>query len=340
MQILKLLTWNLAFASRKKSFILDDNKRAEAIAKTVSTLSPDIVALQEVASRVYSDGTSFDLSSYLTQQIPQYKIFFQPALSLPIQHSNPYGKAQLLQREFGISSHQQGVGLLYSTNSSNCELINLYSDNMGEAKIETTHPLPQPLYMGSAIDESSAGRDDEDRPALWSRWEVKEFDTLKLFFVSLHMPTLKGERGDKQNYTFTQRQIEIRDEVLNRPDILTIDELGVEFRCYYLRGIVSQCRRLESYWRAKESETKVLFVLAGDFNFDHVVDTKEKRVLESSGFIMSQTVGATKNSGMLIDNIWIRSDIEIKIKGEILSDSGLNRLSDHFPLVVELMFYV
>jgi len=338
MQSLKLLTWNLSFASRKKTFISDDKKRAKVIAKIISTLSPDIIALQEIANRIYDDDTKFVLSNYLTQQMIGYKIFFQEALSLPNQHSNPYGKIELLKKEFAIHSHEQGIGLLYRTSSSEFKLGNLYSVEKGEAKIEVTRPLPHSLYMGSDIDENSAGRDDEDRPALWSRWEIKDFGMIKLFFVSVHLPTLKGERSDNFDYSFTQRQLEIRDIILNQPDIISIDELGAKLRCYYLRGIISQCERLERYWKKKENGSKVCFILAGDFNFNHTSDTQECKLLQSSRFIMSQMTGISKESGMLLDNIWIKSDIDIEVKAEILSDSNLYSLSDHLPIFIQLIW--
>jgi endonuclease/exonuclease/phosphatase family metal-dependent hydrolase len=338
MRSLKLLTWNLSFASRKRTFVSDDKERAQVIARIISTQSPDIVALQEVANRIYVDGRIFNLSDYLIQQMTGYKIYFHKALSLPTQHSNPYGKAKLLEKEFAIHSHEQGIGLLYRTNSSKLKLSNLYSLDKGEANIEVTHPLPQSLYMGSEIDENSAGRDDEDRPALWSRWKIKDFGMIKLFFVSLHLPTLKGERSNNIDYSFTSRQIEIRDVILNQPYITNINELGAELRCYYLRGIISQCERLENYWKIKDSNSKIWFILAGDFNFNHLVDTKERKLLQSSRFIMSQAIGSSKESGMLLDNIWIRSDNGTEVKAEILSDLNLYSLSDHLPINIELMW--
>lgn len=331
---IRILTWNLAFASRKEDFVSDDFKRADAIIKSIQEKQPHIVLLQEMATREYADGKVFDFSSYLQSISPKSTVFYLSALSLPDIHSNPYGKKEKLLKSFSIIKHTQGLGLV---STGVLPLCNLYSDDPDAVPtVEATHPLPVSLYMGNEMDKSSAGRDDEDRPALWSRFGIPDNEHIKLFVVSLHLPTLKGERSNTHNkQPFSPKQQELRDITLSKPGIHSIDKLGSELRLYYLRHILSQCQRLEDYWQQIDTSSRCIFVLAGDFNFDHNNEhLLEFKLLTQHGFLPSFRHTSSKTSGQLTDNIWIKSDVEFSI--HTTSKISRDDLSDHKGLVAEI----
>jgi endonuclease/exonuclease/phosphatase family metal-dependent hydrolase len=89
---------------------------------------------------------------------------------------------------------------------------------------------------------------------------------------------------------------------------------------------------------------KCVFILAGDFNFEHNASTSERNLLKSKGF------GPAKPSGWsrlphapdrLVDNIWVKgAGITVK---EIplseltqFSEDDLAKLSDHCPIAAEI----
>lgn len=367
---LRVLSWNLGFGSRKAEFIAPDNVRAQKIVEIVRALDPDVIAFQELANREYGDSSDFfNLQEFLQKHDPQLCLLhYEKTLSFLARHSYPYGKLAQLRKNFSIQRQENGLGIGLRT-SRHWQLANLYTRRTEyPAIIEVQRPLPHPLYMGEnpalpgleAKSEFSAGRDEEDRPILWSRLIPGHESVNIIYFVSLHLPTLKGEEKNLTAGELTRTQIDLLINVLRFPESnrkqLTVDKLGSALRHYFLQQLLAQVTRLEAYWQAENPLNKCIFILAGDFNFYHTafnstVKTAEQLFLENNGFMAAKKTGTScpvfNNHFRLIDNIWVRGAKSI---GEIsfLLDSErvtiekshysnvLGRLSDHYPVVAEI----
>ncbi len=339
---IRCIAWNVGFSSRKSEF-LPDRERASKIIEIVKNLDAGIIALDEMASRRYSDGSSFDLEENIRlNDAATHLIHFESALSLGIRHSNPYGKLSELKEKFGITRQEQGLGIWVREPLS---IGNLYSQDRGEPRIEVFRPLPHPLYMGtSPSDEKthSAGRDEEDRPVLIARIDqlsagqpAKE----AIYFASLHLPTLKNEEKNPPVTELSSRQREILEITLglSPADIDNVDQLGARLRVYLLRHLISQMTRIEQYWGDSK---RCIFILAGDYNFDHKHPSLEYQTLASAGYRPAKTEGATRPGNRLVDNIWVKgagSVNEVLVNGKHIEEEyDLTPVSDHFPVVADI----
>jgi len=364
-EYLHVMTWNIGFSSRKVSFIKDDSKRAEELIKFIHDIQKEgniiinAIAFQEIANRVYIGLNSFYLSTYLNSVGINTK--FVPALSLGENHSYPYGKIKQLNEKFDISFQEQGIGLGIPDASekwnNSWKLQNLYSDDhFYLSKVEISKPLPYPLYMGNKP-HSSAGRDEEDRPVLWSR--INKIDQAlispKVYFCSIHLPTLKNEEKNVTELNETQKNIAeniLNIEVSKDNTIIdpqsngtwTIDNLGTKLRLYMLRQIVFQTNYIEKYWNHGDNSINCVFILAGDFNFYHNQSSDENEFLSNNGFKCCKTTGISRPTKIgkqprLIDNIWVKGAniSEYTLNGnQIEQTQYLNKLdiiSDHYPVI-------
>jgi len=336
----RFMAWNVGFSSRKKEF-LSDEKRAAEILNIVEGCDAKIVALDEMASRQYSNGMSFDLEDYIrSKDRAMQSVHFEPALSLGIDHSNPYGKLPELKGKFGICRQQQGLGTWVRHPMA---LGNLYSFDRGDARVEVFRSLPHPLYMGVRPrdeKEHSAGRDEEDRPVLIARIDTGERKDKVLYFVSLHLPTLKNEEMKPPKKELSSRQREILEITLGLTSVKNVDELGAHLRVHFLRHLISQASRIQEYWRAA---TSCVFVVAGDFNFEHTQPGNlESQVLTTAGFQAAKTGGFTRPGGRLVDNIWVKGEDkveEVLLNGLRVEDEykqTLDTVSDHYPVVADI----
>jgi endonuclease/exonuclease/phosphatase family metal-dependent hydrolase len=364
---LRVMTWNIGFGSRKSEFISSDANRAKEILDVVNTLNVDAVALQEMVNREYSDNfPSFNLTKYLIDNDDKLSsIHFEPTVSLGRRHCYPYGKLPEIKKKIKIKWQENGPGI-WIRNINNWQLRNLYSDDViQQAAIEVQRPLPHPLYMGEQPapvgmedkPEYSAGRDEEDRPVLWSRIEKINVQllNLKIYFVSLHLPTLNGEEKGYPRGNFNKSQKNIFHNVLRlSAEILgdyTVDDLAFEYRQYFLNNIISQVKRIEEYWEAEDGENRCIFILAGDFNFYHTTSTNPKKtgeqiLLENNDFKRAKLDGTTRPGDRLIDNIWVKGAktvSEWKDKGKSIDEISkyiqrLKKISDHYPVIAEIGF--
>lgn len=337
---MRIATWNIGLGSTKEEF-LPDHRRIAEVLNFIKTHGVEVVALQEMATRTYEDQSGFSSEDFIRRNDPSLStIHFQPTLSLCRRNSNPYGKSEDLRRKFGVILHEQGPGIWIR---QPVQLQNLYStetEHQALARVEVTRPLPQPLYL---VDS----RDDEDRPALWVRIDHRgRTDGKKVYFICLHLPTLKNERSREPVQFLSRRQKEILEVTLRLPplgrvgSISNVDQLSSQLRVYYLEHIISQTQRIEEYW-----QTNCVFILAGDFNFDHNKPTNEEAILRSGGFIPAKTQGFTRPDRVrLIDNIWVKG---AEIREWLVPEEGcpieesrmaddLLRVSDHFPVVCEI----
>ena len=341
------MTWNLGFAARKKNFIPDDHQRASKIAMVIEACQAEVIALQEMANRSYLNDTSFSLEQFFRIQVPCSFVHFEPALSLGSRHFYPFGKIEELRQKFGIVKQEQGPGIWHCPRQGidQLHLRNLYSDQAYLAHVEVSRPMPHPLYMGDKINFKNVGRDEEDRPILWARfsqWDYNESREkgLKLYFLSIQLPTLRGEREIPEKEISSERQQEIRDVTLGLANVARIDKLGSKLRVYCLHHIISQAKRIENYWE-KWGTHKCVFIFAGDFNFEHTTQPSEYILLESHGYSPVKNTGPTRQSGSLIDNIWVkgieRTKIaEIDLSSKSIKPANLNELSDHYPVMAEI----
>lgn len=364
---LRVMTWNVGFGSRKSDFISSDAERAREILDIVNTFDVDAVALQEMANREYFDNfPSFNLTKFLSYN--DYKlssIHFEPIVSLGSRHSYPFGKLPELHKKYNINWQENGPGI-WIRNVNNWQLKNLYSNEIRyPATVETQRPLPHPLYMGETPapkgmedkNEYSAGRDEEDRPVLWSRIDKTDgqLANLKIYFLSLHLPTLKGEEQGYPQGIFNKSQQNIFYNVLRlsgeQISKYTVDELASEYRQYFLNHIIAQVKRIEEYWQAENSENRCVFILAGDFNFYHTTSNflnkkGEQIILENTGFERAKLNGTTRPGNRLIDNIWVKGAetvAELKENGRSIEEMDehvqrLKKISDHYPVIAEIGF--
>ena len=211
------------------------------------------------------------------------------------------------------------------------------------------------------------GRDEMNRPVLWSRIDRidNKFENTKIYFISLHLPTLKYEEDNREkgDLTNTQKDIAINILRLDKNEIInkTVDDIGSELREYCLRHIIAQTIRIENFW--KDDNQNCIFILAGDFNFYHTNKffpnkTLEEKYLIKEGFTRSKKSGYTrqpkhKMKYRLVDNIWIKDskniikeineyiikndNLKISIE-EWAANEGLDRISDHYPVIVYIEF--
>jgi endonuclease/exonuclease/phosphatase family metal-dependent hydrolase len=340
----RFMAWNVGFSSRKEEFLPDEDRALE-IVKFVRCCDAKIVAVDEMASRQYRSGTSFSLRECIRLNDKELSsIHFESALSLGCRNSNPYGKLPELERKFGVVRQEQGLGIWVR---KPLRLRNLYSIETGaKARIEVSRPLPHPLYMGIRPrdqKEYSAGRDEEDRPVLWARIGDGEIEEIKIYFVSLHLPTPKNEEKEPPEKTLTSRQREILEKTLGLSSVKHVDQLGSKLRVYFLRHLVSQSIRIEEYWGNANS---CVFVFAGDFNFEHDQasgQSEERKVLTSAGFKAAKAGGFTRPGGRFVDNIWVKGaeaneflvDGKHQIEQSRFSEKLL-KISDHFPVVADV----
>src|SRR6185295_6610083 len=103
-------------------------------------------------------------------------------------------------------------------------------DDASAASVETQRPIPHLLYMGASPGESG-GRDEEDRPVLWSSPGHADVDALgiKLFFAAMHLPTLSGEERPAAGLNDPQRFI-AKELLKLSGGAETPDDLGSELR--------------------------------------------------------------------------------------------------------------
>ena len=343
-ETIRCMAWNVGFSSRKDEF-LSDERRAFEILNIVERCDAKVIALDEMASRKYTNGMSFDLEDYIrSKDTARQIVHFEPALSLGRRHSNPYGKLPELRNKFGISHQEQGLGIWIRHPLS---LRNLFSLDQGDARVELVRPLPHPLYMGTRPSDEkrySAGRDEEDRPVLFARIGTDENNTKKIYFASLHLPTLKNEENDPPETTFSSRQEEILKMTLrlSRATVRNVDELGSELRVYMLRHLTSHAERIEEYWG---NNADCVFILAGDFNFEHTKQppTLEHQVLEQADFEAAKTEGFTRPGDRLFDNIWVKGAVATEVlfdgrSAEYVDRTTLDTVSDHYPVVADIMW--
>jgi len=357
---LRVMSWNVGFGSRK-GFSHDLN-RAEGILKIVKDFKVDVLALQEMGNSKYNIGLpSFNFIKYMKENDDQLNSFdFLPTVSLGSRHCYPYGKLPQMNRESGVSWFEYGPGV-WVRNVNNLHLRNLYSDdNKYPATIEVQRPIPHPLYMGEKP-EASAGRDEEDRPALWARIDTSKdkLQNLKIYFVSMHLPTLKNEEKNIRKEHFTSSQENIAQNMLKLSkkwiDNNSVDQLGSELRQYYLKQVTYQAKKIEEFWKAENSPNRCVFILAGDFNFYHNKNNKlpEQKLLEDYGFICAKIDGTTRPidekhpNARLIDNVWVKGAkdvMEYRVNGNQIEKSTyvdfLTKISDHYPVIADINFEV
>ena len=359
---LNVMTWNLGFGSRKKEFIVDDVERADAIIGFLSYLKKsnfkiNAIAFQEMANRKYEDGRGFNLQNYFEG----YGLngHFERSLCLGGNHSYPFGKLRELKEKFNIILQEQGPGICVPTAEkwrNEWDLKNLYENGVHQGqsfekrRIEVSRPLPHPLYMGKkfpppgqeANRDYTAGRDEEERPVLWSRiGHINSDDTLSnntgIYFCSIHLPKLKNEETSYQILNDSQKII--AKYILNQ-SVKGVDELGSKLRTYALKQIIAQTERLAKYWG---NTKKCIFILAGDYNFCHGKNLPEESLLKKHGFFCLKKKGSTRprnksNNDRLIDNIWVKGaqPEECLLKDKCIEDSTYNdildRVSDHYPV--------
>lgn len=364
---LRVLSWNLGFGSRKPEFIAPDKVRAEKIVEIVRFLNPDVMALQELANRVYCDGSTFMLQEFFKND-PQFNFFhFEKTLSFLTRHSYPYGKLAQLRKKFAIQSQENGLGIGLRYNQ-HWQLANLYTKSTEyQAIVEVQRPLPHPLYMAEhpappgleAQSEFSAGRDEEDRPVLWARLTPgSRYPAANLvYFVGVHLPTLKGEERNQKTGDLNRTQMNLLTNVLgfseSQAKNLTVDQGGSALRLHFLHQLMAQVKRLECYWQSENPMNQCVFILAGDFNFYHfestaTTKTPEQLFLENQGFMAAKSIGTSRpGSDRLIDNIWVRGAKRIRESyfsqdsQEVpIEQSGhkkvLNQLSDHYPVLANI----
>ncbi|MCK5740478.1 endonuclease/exonuclease/phosphatase family protein, partial [bacterium] len=288
-QSLKILSWNIGFGSRKKELQRSDQLRAENVWQVLDEYKADIVAFQEMANNGHADGTAFVLPEVFEEKLTNsLNVHFEPTTAPGSRQSYPTGKIELLQRQ-GIIWQTIGPGLAVRSDQG-WELANLYADTDADPQIEVQRPMPHPLYMGDEPGDS-AGRDQEDRPVLWAR--IKPLNspdfTRKVYVVSLHLPTLKGEEKNLAPGDLTAQQQLIYRDMLRLPELemmhWSVDTLGAELRCYYLHQVLAQAQRLAGYWYG---QAECVFILAGDFNFYHTNKRHRRRkpeqqLLEKAG---------------------------------------------------------
>ena len=362
---LRVMAWNIGFGSRKEDFIPSDSDRAGKILEFVSRFNIDTIALQEMANRRYINNLQpFNLTEYLRDNDQKLSgIHFEPTISLGSRHCYPYGKLPEINTKFDIKWQENGLGI-WIRNVNNWRLRNLYSnDNKHPASVEVQRPLPHPLYMGEqpapkGMEDNqgySAGRDEEDRPVLWSRIDEinGNLSNIKTYFVSLHLPTLKGEEKGYPRGNLTKSQNNIFYNILRLPServgIYTVDDLASEYRQYFLNHIIAQVKRIEEYWEAENSENRCIFILAGDFNFYHTTSSNPKKpgeqiLLEDNDFKRVKLDGTTRPGNRLIDNIWVKGAetvSEWKEEDKSIEEiptyvQRLNKISDHYPVIAEI----
>ena len=345
---MKIISWNIGFGSRKAELQIADQQRADNIWKVMGVYNADVVAFQEMANRSYADGTAFVLKKVLEEKLPNdLKIHFEPTTSPGSQNCYPAGKIELLQRQ-GILWQAMGPGLAVRSDLG-WDLANLYADGDARPQIEVQRPMPHPLYMGDEPGDS-AGRDQEDRPVLWARIVPKNSPdfTRKVYVLSLHLPTLKGEEKNLEPGDLTAQQQLIYRDVLRLPELemmhWSVDTLGAELRCYYLHQVLAQAQRLAGYWHG---QAECVFVLAGDFNFYHTNEIHqqpkpEQQLLEKAGYRAVKTSGQSRpdsktTRGRLVDNIWVKGAAKIA-ELSIPITPELDKISDHYPVGAELHF--
>lgn len=383
---LRVMAWNVGFGSRKG--FAEDSVRADGILKIVNKLNVDIVALQEMGSAEYSIGLPpFNFPEYLKRSDPKLNsIHFFPTISLGSRHCYPYGKIRELNDTAGVCWLEYGPGI-WVRNVNGWHLRNLWSDkNIDRATIEVQRPIPHPLYMGEAPESEgdkankdkkkySASRDEEDRPVLWSRIDKmpcdkmrRELKELRVFFLSLHLPTLKNEEKDKKNVRLLNKtQKNIRDFTLSLSKSYLdeclhdkkkygkksniVDVLASNLRLRYLEQVLAQCEYIEEYWK----DSQCVFIFAGDFNFHHSnnnqsVKMPEEVFLRKKGFLPAKKSGSSRPGGRLVDNIWVKKLVEAKecgvdnyvakgvqIEGEAADNyTSLSKISDHYPVVADI----
>ena len=283
---LRVMAWNIGFGSRKEGFA-SDALRAKRILKFVRRFKVDAVAVQEMANKTYSIGLPpFDFPDYLRENDKKLNdVFFLPTVSLCSRHGYPYGKLPQVARQSRTDWLEYGPAVWIRL-INGWHLRNLYSDNSAyPATVDVQRPIPHPLYMGDEP-QKSAGRDQEDRPALWSRLDClpgSGNDTdLKVYLVSVHLPTLKGEEDERveelnptQGKLIAKRVLGLEEDDLAKlvkkhskrfEGGNIVDAVASKLRRYWLSQVVYQAERIEQYWRSK---SRCVFVLAGDFNFYH-----------------------------------------------------------------------
>jgi len=364
MDKLSVMTWNIGFGSRKEKFIQSDSKRAEEILNLMKKFDVDAIALQEMANREYNNGERFNLREFFIKNDDEMdKVHFEHTVSLGCHHSYPYGKLPEINKKFNIKRQENGLGICVR-NVNNWYLRNLYSDeNMHPATVEVQRPIPHPLYMGGKSapkgkedkKEYSAGRDEEDRPVLWSRIDNPDskFKSLKIYFVSLHLPTLNGEEKGLGSGVFNKTHKDIAKNVLNLQDDekinnYTVDDIASKLREYFLNHIISQVKRIEEFWKSEDNKNKCVFILAGDFNFYHYKDDDQKLpeqiLLEKNEFKCAKLSGATQPvdeehpKNRLIDNIWVKGVEKENIGEREVNVEKLGGISDHYPVVAQIKF--
>jgi len=367
----RVMTWNVGFGSSKPDFIPSDQARAQAVLKVVQPLEIDLIALQEMANRTYSDQGHFSLKEFIEQNDEQLQyLHFQPAVSLGRENSYPYGKLAGLTQRLKIIEQQAGPGI-WIRFSNGWHLRNLYAEKMSARPYpEIQRPLPHPLYMGEnppppgleADRRFSAGRDEEDRPVIWSRvGNDSSSDRPKLFLLALHLPTLKGEEQNKPPGDLTKSQQNLAERVLRLPAVKlhewTVDQLGTEIRLYYLQQIMAQIKRMQEFWQGDDEANKCVFILAGDFNFYHSNGNnspraKEEQFLSENNFVPAKTSGLTRpfsarTGERLVDNIWVKGaesvrEIDLRNYDIRLVDNNhsapeiWNTISDHYPVIADI----
>ena len=391
MIVLRIMSWNIGFGSTKKSLhAISNEKKADAILQFIRKLEKggcpiDAIALQEMVNRHYVDSSSFLFARYFIEESPfkdthTDKLHFEVSLSLGINNSYPHGKLKTLFTDLGILEQEQGPGI-WIRHINGWKLKNLYADGRKmrietaddeqvrayaiAPKVEVQRPLPYPLYMGDAPGKST-GRDEEDRPLLWSRIHKTDMSNrLKIYFVSLHLPTLFGEESKPPISELTVSQQNLAENVLGLStkhgrveksrglafdSNFTVDVLGSQLRAYMLRQLIYQANRIEQYWKNDPNENSCVFIFAGDFNFYHTqTDQKfiEQSLLEEAGFFPAKLTGTTRpinkkhSYPRLIDNIWVRgAEVEeclfngVPIEHEASGyQAVLEGISDHYPVV-------
>ncbi len=358
--ILHLATWNIGFGSKKQSINeLSDRMRADQILAFISQLKKiegldlNVIALQETADRTYEDSArDFCFSAYLQQHDPQTThLHIEPTLALGDRNSYPFGTYQEFKDSLGIRKQTQGNGIWIR---NLWQLHNLYTpDDDMPARVEVQRPIPTPLYMADQP-LSAAGRDEEDRPILWSRVDLKSSPINRpIFFVSLHFPTLKNEEKEGVVSGLNAFQQDLAHNTLGIEDATryTVDELAYLLRIFVLRQLIAQANRLEKYWDILTVHPqRCIFILAGDLNFRHTnsvyhVPTAEEQFLLKAGFHPSKKTGFTREGRQrLVDNIWIRGNNavweELRINGLQIESSSyadsLKIISDHYPVLAAL----
>lgn len=378
---LRVMAWNVGFGSRKG--FPQDSVRANGILKIAKELDVDIVALQEMGNAEYAVGLpSFHFVEYLKRSdFLLNSVHFLPTISLGSRHCYPYGKIRQINDSSGVCWLEYGPGI-WVRNVNAWYQRNLWSDkNIDRATVEVQRPMPHPLYMGlspapaghEADKKYSAGRDEEDRPVLWSRIDKlhSELKELRFFFLSLHLPTLKGEEQGKKVKSLNETQKSIANITLSlsEQDLQEclkdkkkycknsniVDVLASKLRVRYLEQVFAQCKYIEGYWKSQSDESDCVFIFAGDFNFQHsfqqlnkgqLIMMPEEKFLHNNGFLPAKKSGFTRSGRRLVDNIWVRGPVKAT---EHTMDSRqteevpaykelLGEISDHFPVVADIGF--